>query len=223
LIASNAGTFDRFGSGLAVSGDRVVVGAPGEDTAGGDAGAAYVFLQNWGGTDNWGEVEQLTASDADADDLFGGSLSMSGDTAVVGAASKDSLPSQAAGAAYVLNCADVDGDSICNDNDDSDGDGCTDAQELASDPTLGGQRDYLNPWDYFNPSEDGLNRIDDITAVVLKYGHDLGVYGDYDTKFDRTELTGGNPWQFDAPDGQIRIFDITAAIRSYAHDCGPYP
>jgi hypothetical protein len=103
---------------------------------------------------------------------------------------------------------------------DTDEDACGDGQELGTDPVSGGQRDPLNRWDYFNPTLDGVNRIDDISAVVLHYGQDEGAPGStYDTRYDRTELAGGHPWQFDAPDGLIRIFDVIAAVRSYGHDC----
>jgi len=102
---------------------------------------------------------------------------------------------------------------------DSDADGCTDGQELGPSPTSGGRRDPLNPWDYFNPTQDGRNRSDDITAVVQKYGHDEGLYADYDVRYDRTELVGGNAWQFGPPEGVIRSFELTAAVRSYGHDC----
>jgi len=125
---------------------------------------------------------------------------------------------------------DYDGDGLSDENEvllygtdptnrDTDGDGCRDGREVGSDPTQGGQRDPLNPWDYFNPTHDGTNRSDDITAVVMKYGHDQGVFGDYDVRYDRTALMGGHPWQFGPPDGTIRTADISAAVRSYGHDC----
>jgi alpha-tubulin suppressor-like RCC1 family protein len=102
---------------------------------------------------------------------------------------------------------------------DTDGDGCTDQRELGPNPGLGGQRDPLNPWDYFNPTGDRINRSDDISAVVAKYGHDDGASPDYHVKYDRTPLAGGHPWQFDAPNGTIRAFDIGAAVASFGHDC----
>ncbi len=43
LTASDAQAVDAFGYGVAVSGETTVVGAPGEDAGGTDAGAAYVF------------------------------------------------------------------------------------------------------------------------------------------------------------------------------------
>ncbi|MCH8850197.1 MAG: FG-GAP repeat protein [Chloroflexi bacterium] len=89
LIASDAQTNDIFGWRVAISGDIAVVGAQWEDAGGSTAGAVYVFGRNMGGADNWGEAKKVTASDAQAGDLFGGSVSISGDTIVVGAVFED--------------------------------------------------------------------------------------------------------------------------------------
>ena len=43
IQASDAGSGDRFGTAVAVSNSRIVVGAPYEDTAASNAGAGYVF------------------------------------------------------------------------------------------------------------------------------------------------------------------------------------
>ena len=101
LTASDAQAHDELGYSVAISGDTVVVGAFGKDSGGTRAGAAYVFDRNEGGADNWGEVTKLTASDAQAGDQFGASVTVSGDTAVVGANHEDAGASDA-GAAYVF-------------------------------------------------------------------------------------------------------------------------
>ena len=86
LTASDGASEDLFGVSVAISGDTVVVGAYYADVGGNRGqGAAYVFEPNYGGTDNWGQVKKLTASDGAAWDLFGVSVSISGDTIVVGA------------------------------------------------------------------------------------------------------------------------------------------
>ena len=99
LKASNRNGFDRFGSSVSVSGDTIVVGAPAEDSgatgAGGnqddesvtDSGAAYVFVRS--GT-TWTQQAYLKASNPGQSDWFGGAVSVSGDTVVVGAFSEDS-------------------------------------------------------------------------------------------------------------------------------------
>ncbi len=94
LKASNTGAGDQFGLSVAVSGDTLVVGAAYEDSnatgVGGeqgnnsasDAGAAYVFVRS-GNT--WSQQAYLKASNTGADDLFGCSVAVFGDTLVVGA------------------------------------------------------------------------------------------------------------------------------------------
>ena len=102
LTASDAAALDEFGNSVAISGDTAVVGARDDDNAGGpNAGSAYVFERNQGGAGAWGEVLKLTASDAAAQDRFGWSVALSGDTAVVGAYLGDHAGGTDAGSAYV--------------------------------------------------------------------------------------------------------------------------
>src|SRR2546427_1801066 len=99
LVASDAAASDAFGSAVAISGDTIVVGAPLDDTpAGTDAGSAYVFVRS--GT-TWTEQQKLVASDAAAIDGYGYTVSISGDTAVVGAFTHDAPGGLNSGAAYV--------------------------------------------------------------------------------------------------------------------------
>jgi hypothetical protein len=100
---------------------------------------------------------------------------------------------------------------------DTDGDGCTDERENGPNQMLGGQRDYKNPWDYFNPTGDGQNRVDDILAVVNHYYLSEGQEG-YDEKYDRGHL-GPNDWNLGPPSGQILVDDIIHVVDSYFHDC----
>ncbi len=86
---------------MAVSGNTAVVGAYREDAGGSNAGAGYVFVRDEGGAGNWGQVKKLLASDAQSEDIFGWSVALNGDTAVVGAQSEDAGGSNA-GAVYVF-------------------------------------------------------------------------------------------------------------------------
>ncbi len=121
LKAGNIGAGDQFGYSVAVSGDTAVIGAPREDSGttevnsspsetAPDAGAAYVFVRN-GST--WNQQAYLKAGNAGANDNFGWSVAVSGNTVVVGASGEDSdaigVNGQAtndransAGAAYVF-------------------------------------------------------------------------------------------------------------------------
>jgi hypothetical protein len=94
LKASNTGADDEFGWSVAISGDTLVVGAPGEDSSATgvngdqgnnnavDAGAAYVFTRSGA---IWSQQAYLKASNTGAGDNFGYSVAISGDTIVVGA------------------------------------------------------------------------------------------------------------------------------------------
>jgi len=109
LRASDAEKDDQFGTSVAVWGNVAIVGAPWEDGGPGDpvdsSGAAYIFRRNKDGASRWGQVQKLTASDAQYNDTFGGSVAISGDFAIVGADFEDGGagdPLDAAGAAYIF-------------------------------------------------------------------------------------------------------------------------
>ena len=93
---------DSFGFSVSLSGDTVVVGAPGEgsnatgvnnnaaDNSASNSGAAYVFVRQAGG---WSEQAYLKASNTEAGDQFGYSVAISGNTAVIGSRNEDSASS----------------------------------------------------------------------------------------------------------------------------------
>ncbi|NOS99064.1 MAG: hypothetical protein HOP29_00365 [Phycisphaerales bacterium] len=97
LTAADADPDDAFGSAIAISGDRAVVGAPGDDDGGADAGAAYVFERSGA---VWTPVGKLTATDASTGQDFGRSVSVSGGLIIVGAPGDDEF-GDGAGAGYV--------------------------------------------------------------------------------------------------------------------------
>ncbi|MGB7451730.1 MAG: FG-GAP repeat protein, partial [Lysobacterales bacterium] len=89
LLANDGTASDWFGRSVSVSGDTAIVGAAYDDDNGSDSGSAFIFSRDEGGADNWGFVKKLTASDAAALDRFGDSVSIDGDTAIVGAPLND--------------------------------------------------------------------------------------------------------------------------------------
>ena len=82
--SSNAGNSHLFGSSVAVDGNTVVIGSPGENSY---SGAAYVFTKNSQG--QWALAARLTASNRANADQFGGTVAIDGDTVVVGALNWD--------------------------------------------------------------------------------------------------------------------------------------
>ena len=95
LIAVDGAANDEFGISVAVNGDTVVVGARQDDTSN---GAAYVFTEVSG---VWKHVAKLTADDGAANDEFGISVAVDGDTIVVGA-HQDDNNGDLSGSAYVF-------------------------------------------------------------------------------------------------------------------------
>ena len=88
LTAYNCAAYDNFGGHVSISGNTVVVGAPSADFAVpgvSGPGAAYVFVEPSSGWANMTQTAELTPSDGEPGEIFGGSVSISGNTVVVGA------------------------------------------------------------------------------------------------------------------------------------------
>ena len=178
LLPSDGTANDEFGRSVAISGDRAVIGADGDDDDGSNSGSAYIFhglsdCQPNGTIDicdiadgtsedsnangvpdecegcQANELAKLLASDGAAGDYFAWSVAVSGDTAVIGAHRNDDN-GENSGSAYVFR---HDGSSWIEE-----------AKLLASDGA---------PGDYFGRSV----AISADTAMIGAYGDDDN--GDY--------------------------------------------
>ncbi len=109
-VASDRATNDHFGYSVAISDNFAIVGAYWEDhnISGADslskAGSAYIFARS---ADTWTLQQKIVASDRAADDLFGISVAISGNYAIIGAYQEDEDATGAntlinAGAAYIF-------------------------------------------------------------------------------------------------------------------------
>jgi len=100
LVPSLRGTYDVFGSSVAVHGDMALVGAPNRNFSASNPGRAFAFLRN--GT-NWQQFgTPLTAGDGVNNDSFGSSVALDGDLAVMGAPNDAHSGVNYAGSAYVF-------------------------------------------------------------------------------------------------------------------------
>ncbi len=159
---------DRFGASVAVDGDTMIVGAPydaiGANT---DRGSVHVFL--WTGS-GWTFEATLTASDGEADDHFGRSVAIFGDTVIVGAWGDDIGSNVDQGSVYVFQRAH--GGATWNQQ----------AKLTAADGAAG---------DLFG----GSVALSGDSAFVGAYGDDVGANTDQGSAYVFRRLPGGNTWE----------------------------
>ena len=82
LSAPEAAGADLFGFGLALHGERLVVGAPLDSSGGRQSGAAYVFTRSGG---SWDGGVKLKAAQPSAEAYLGWSVALDGDSVLAGA------------------------------------------------------------------------------------------------------------------------------------------
>lgn len=98
LTASDGGSYDYFGHGVAVDGDTAIIGACGHYESGVE-GAAYVFVRVDG---EWKFKQKLVAGDGGSSDWFGAAVDLDGANAIIGAPYKQIGLSVGQGAAYIF-------------------------------------------------------------------------------------------------------------------------
>jgi len=97
-LPSDGAAGDKFGGGVAISGDTALVGASENNDKGGNSGSVYVFEYNGSA---WVETDNLLASDGGSADHFGYRISLSGDALLVGA-NLDRNNGYESGSAYIF-------------------------------------------------------------------------------------------------------------------------
>ncbi len=189
LKASNTGTLDLFGWSVAVSGNTVVVGAASEDSdATGvngnhasnsalESGAAYVFIRSG---NQWSQQAYLKPSNTGAGDNFGWSVTVSGNTVLVGAVGEDSNATGidgdqtnnsafASGAAYIftgVGLSDTDVDGVTDDDDNCPTVSNPDQQDVESDG-VGDACDNCPTEANADQRDCDMNQIGDVCEIDL--------------------------------------------------------
>ena len=95
LVATDGQAGDLLGAVVAASGNLAVVGAPGHDDTGTDAGSAYVFDLSTGR-----QLRKVSLPSGSTSASFGGAVSIWGNQALVGASNDDDI-AEKSGAAYL--------------------------------------------------------------------------------------------------------------------------
>jgi FG-GAP repeat len=189
LTPSDGAAYDGFGHSVSISGDTAIVGADGDDDNGSYSGSAYIFSRDQGGADNWGEIKKLTAGDGVTDDFFGYSVSISGDTAIVGAYGDDDNGDYS-GSAYIFSCV---------------------FDELAVDFGSSGLYHYDDgAWAFLTGSNS-----DDLVAVGRDLYVDFGTSGLYKYDGSWTFLTGSNSEDMVIVDTDLYVDFGTSGLYKY--------
>ena len=99
IVAGDRAETDVFGFSVSVDNGYVAVGARLNDfdASGGNflpnAGAAYLFEQNTGGSNNWGEIQKIVTSDRSIEDRFAHELVLKNGRLISGSPFQDQDPS----------------------------------------------------------------------------------------------------------------------------------
>jgi hypothetical protein len=112
---------------------------------------------------------------------------------------------------------------------DDDGDGCSDAEEAVSSTgaqVLGGIRNGLDVWDFFDVTNNKTIGLDDTLLVLAHFGH--GPNDDaVDNRVDRWVPNPGTfPWQSAEATGSNQgptLQDALANLNQFGHDCTAAP
>ena len=96
LTAPNGASNDWFGNSLALDGNYALIGAYGEDENGENSGSAYLFDVTSGDL-----IQKIIAPDSDSEDIFGVSVAIDGNHALIGASGDDDN-GRKSGSAYLF-------------------------------------------------------------------------------------------------------------------------
>ncbi len=99
ISARDGADGDDFGHAVSINGDTAFVGAPKDDDGAPNSGAVYVFVRAGA---RWNQQAKLTAKNPARSDGFGESVSLLGNTAIIGAPQTEHAGVKFAGAAYVF-------------------------------------------------------------------------------------------------------------------------
>jgi hypothetical protein len=114
---------------------------------------------------------------------------------------------------------DLDSDGTPDDCDaDDDGDGCSDIKESGSNHNLGGRRDFLYYWDFYDVTGNGTIDLSDTLLILQHFGH--GPNGDaLDNKLDRVTPYPTQLWRSAESNSGVDLQDALANLRSFGHSC----
>lgn len=201
---------DNFGLSVAISGNYCIVGAVGEDDAGGlSAGKAYIFNVTTGALVY--TLDDPNAYSSSAGDNFGSSVAIDGDHAIVGAPGERDSSFVSSGKAYIF---DVTTGNLLHTLDNPNAYGTTSSDYFGWSVAISGNRAVVGAWGEDPPSTGGvvyifdvttgnlLHQIDnpDIVGFAPRFGYSVAIDGDYTVVGDYNQ---SKSFIFDVTDGSL--------------------
>jgi len=108
---------------------------------------------------------------------------------------------------------------------DTDDDGCPDGREvrlLTFPPNRGGDRDPLDPWDFYDVTSSRSIGLSDTLLILTHFGH--APAGDaLDDQLDRIAPLPAKPWRTAPSNDGVGLVDALVNLRSFGHDCSGAP
>ena len=184
LVADDGAAHDNFGGSVAIDGNTVIVGATGDVGANSKQGKAYIFVRN--GT-QWTQQAQLAANDGAAQDFFGKSVAISGDTVIIGSPFDDVGANPDQGSAYIFARSGINWtqQTIITANDGATGDGFGNCVAISGNSAIVGA--YFDDVGVnvnqgsayvFARSRSGWSQQAQFTAPTTLYGNSVAIDGD---------------------------------------------
>lgn len=214
LLASDGAVGDFFGMSVWLDGGTTaLIGAYYDDDNGADSGSAYIFTRT--GT-TWIQQAKLLPSDGAAGDFFGGSVSLSGDSTIIGSCADDDN-GRSSGSAYVFTRETENQVPISDLSAGEPYQGYVDSEitfdgsrSSDSDGTITGYR-----WDFTN---DGIYDTGWLTSAITT--HSYSAIGTYSIKLEVTDDAGGTATDVAAVTISSESSAGTALLTANAN--GPY-
>ena len=101
LLPETPNSFQNFGGAVAIQGDRILVGASGDNAVIEKGGAGYLFERNAGGANAWGQLAKLAPDKISQFDHVGNAVSLHGGVAILAARGDDDQNTDA-GAVWIF-------------------------------------------------------------------------------------------------------------------------
>ncbi len=122
------------------------------------------------------------------------------------------------------NDVDADALSVCTEaaigtdagNLDTDGDGCSDGEEVLNlSPMMGGLRNPLDYWDFFDVTGDRVIDLSDAVSILSHFGMAPGPGNIWDRRIN----VQATPWRTSPGDDGVDLTDVLNNLESYGHSC----